>query len=133
MSPATCRINGAKSTRKLSVKAQKLVVDKNTPHNTLGAVIGFKRGWVNKGEWPLVEQLTFEDNIVDVLKIERGRAYIRVWKGETDDPCVIHNWHNIDQEGKMYGPQNPRGDGIGYIVLDYPEGVWIPLDRLAKV
>jgi hypothetical protein len=141
MTPATCRINGGKSALRISDRAQRLVEALNKPHGTLAYVTNTGGGWVNGGEWPLVQQLTFVSfvengkwlNLVDVLRIEGRKAFIRTWHGETNDPYVIHRWVNIQRDGSLLGTQNPKGDGIGYIVFEYPGDVWIDINRLEKV
>jgi hypothetical protein len=129
MTPETVRISGSRSSIVLSMAAQKLVETLNP--NTLKYIKGQQHGWVNYGKWPKVECLTFSGNIVDVIAIDesRNRAYIRTWKGETDDPCVIHRWVNVDNKGKLYD----TGRGEGFIVLAYTSPVWIELDKLVKI
>ena len=95
----------------------------NNPSGEFGYVTGKAGGWVNQGAWPnKVEQLTFEGNVVDVLKIVGDRAYIRMWHGESNDPCVIHSWSNIGNKDQVY---KGGWKGPAYIVLDYPDGLWV--------
>jgi hypothetical protein len=129
ITPETCRISGGASGLTLPTDAQKLVYDKNTPTNEYKYVIGHNGGWVNYGYWPRVEVLTFAGNVVDVTRIEGNKAFIRTWRGETDDPCVIHLWANIGEDDKVYyGGWN----GPAWIVLAYVGELWIELDKLKK-
>lgn len=142
MTPATCRIRGIASNGPISADGQAMVEKLDKPEGTFGYVTGDRKGWVNRGSWPdAVEGLTFEDNYVDVIKVDvaLNRAYIRLWHGEgPEDECVVHKFTNIDKSGRMFGTQNPGGSGLGYIVLDYSGTkwggpAWIELDKLVKV
>lgn len=142
MTPASCRIRGISSNGAISADGQVMVAKLDRPQGTYSYVTGPRKGWVNRGEWPnKVEGLTFEDNFVDVIKIDEpnNRAYIRLWNGEgPEDDCVVHRFTNIDKNGNIFGTQNPGGSGLGYIVLDYsgPKWggpAWIELDKLVKV
>jgi hypothetical protein len=128
ITPETCRIQGVKSTTKLSAKAQAAVESLNPI--SYSYVTGSHVGWVNKGEWPMVETLTFSGNLVDVVRIEGNRAYIRTWKGELDDPCTKHHWTNIKNDDTVF---EGGWKGPAWIILAYPDGAWIPLDKLRKV
>ena len=136
ITPETCRLTGTKTSVAIPDAAQKLVHALNDPNGEFTYVTASHGGWVNKGVWPdSVECLTFSNNIVDVIKIDGNKAYIRTWKGETDDPCVIHIWVNIgnQQDGKggyrLYGGWK----GVAKIVLAYDDPVWVELDKLVKI
>jgi hypothetical protein len=130
ITPETCRINGGFSSCLLSDFAQKRVYELNNPTGEYKYVIGDNGGWVNYGHWPRVEVLTFSGNVVDVIRIDGNRAYIRTWAGETDDPCVVHLWYNIGDDDTVY---QGGWKGPAYIVLAYPGDLWIPLDKLVKI
>jgi hypothetical protein len=128
MTPETVRLHGIKSTTILSKESQDLVRRKN-PGRLFKYVTKRQQGWCNFGKWPKVETLTFSNNMVDVIKIEGNRAYIRTWNGEEFDPCVIHKWVNVDRWNNLYD----TGRGQGFIVLAYKGPVWIELDKLVKI
>jgi hypothetical protein len=134
MTPETIKFHGGQTPLTISDAAAKLVFKLDELHGTYGYVTRTSAGWSNRGqEFPKVEELTFCDNVVDVIRIEGNRRYIRTWRGEEADPCVIHRWVNIDSHNSLFGCQNPGGDGLGFIVLDYPDGVWLEAERLIKV
>lgn len=139
MTPMTVRLHGLKSQVRLSNDGLLVVNALNYTHNTLQYVDNTHGGWTNGGDFPMVQVLTFGGgwggwvNLFDVERIEGNKAYVRTWKGELYDPCTVHQWVNVDQNGKLYGAQNPAGDGVCYIVLDYPFECWVELDKLEKV
>lgn len=130
ITPQTCRVRGEKSGLLLPTEAQALTKTLNEPTGEYSYVIGDDGGWVNYAGWPKVEILTFANNVVDVIKIEGNKAFIRTWKGETNDPCVIHLWSNIGKDDRIY---YGGWKGPAYIVLAYPDGYWIELDKLVRV
>jgi hypothetical protein len=136
ITPETSRVFGFTGQVKISAAAALLVEKLNSPSNEFNYVTARSGGWVNQGNWPnKVEQLTFAGNFVDVLSIDaaRNRAYIRVWKGEDgsgpNDDCVIHHWANIKFDNTVF---TGGWHGPAYIVLNYADGVWIPLDKLVE-
>lgn len=137
ITPGTVRINGVKSSYSLTPKEVAAITNINAPYpKALQYVSAHQGGWVNYGNWPNVETLTFEGNFVDVLSVDpaKNRAYIRVWNGEdgsgADDDCVIHHWTNIGPRGQVY---LGSWHGPAFIALMYEVGAWIPLDKLIKV
>lgn len=137
ITPMTIKFSGGRTPLTISDRAAKLVETLDAPHGTYGYVIRTSAGWSNRGEiFPKVEQLTFCNNVVKVIGIEGRRAYIQPWRGETDPieaAHVIHRWYNVNERGDVLDCQNPGGDGIGYIVLDYPDGIWLDIARLVKL
>jgi hypothetical protein len=135
MTPETIKLHGDDPVTHFPDAAAKLVEKLDTPHGTFGYITRESAGWSNRGQtWPeKMEPIAFCNNLVEVVRIDGNKAYIRLWNGETDDPCVIHQWTNIDKSNNLYGCQNPGGDGIGYIILAYPGEYWVELDRLVKV
>lgn len=130
ITPETCRIHSAKSSYTLSDFACAMVEHLNDPTGEYNYVTGHAVGWVNQGYWPKVECLTFAGNVVDVLRIEGNKAFIRTWHGEKDDPCTVHHWTNIKSDNTVFvgGWKGPA-----WIVLEYPGECWIELDKLVKV
>jgi hypothetical protein len=131
--PATCPFNANQLAQvTISAAADALVHAKNDPNNNFVYVTGASNGWANSGNYPKVTPLGFEDNFLDILAIDdsKGRAQFRTWNGETNDPCVIHVWKNINYDGGLFQAHN----GLpGYIVLDYPDSCWVDLNRIIKV
>jgi hypothetical protein len=132
MTPATVKLHGADPVTTFPDAAVEVVHALNDPRNAFTYVTRESAGWSNRGQtWPeKMEPIAFEDNLVEVVRVEGIRAYLRMWNGEIDDLCVIHRWWNIDQDSVMHDAQNNITEGPGYIVLAYPGEYWIEIDRL---
>ena len=138
--PETVRINGGKGNVTLSPAWVKFISAINTveagkyirkPYN----------GWLNRGVWPQVEQLSFAGNTVEVTEIVDGRAYIKclyndeappALVGEFYDPSVMHIFGVIRNNGVIEGP--PVGNTrVLVMARDRSERLWIPVEALVKV
>jgi hypothetical protein len=131
--PATCPFNANQASQvTLSDAAAALVATLNDPYGNTHYVTGASNGWANSGNFPKVTPLGFEDNLLDIIAIddEHGRAQFRTWHGEIDDPCVAHHWWNINYDGNLFEAHNALP---GWIVLDYPDPVFVDLDRIMRL
>ena len=138
--PETVRINGGNGNVTLSAAWVKFIESINTVNAGRFIRKSFN-GWLNRGAWPQVEQLTFAGNIVEVTEIIDGRAYIKclyndeappALVGEFYDPATMHVFGVIRNDGTLEGP--PVGNTrILVIARTNSERLWIPLEALVKV
>ncbi len=134
--PATLRFYGGKSTVRLSSAAIAFLGRINSP-----AAMKFLNvkdgGWRNKGDSWHVEQLGFEGNLVDVIKIKGNKAYIRTLfnnKMPTQanyDACVMHQFHCVTRQNTLVRPD--CGLCLILVIANPGEELWIPLDELGYV
>jgi GH25 family lysozyme M1 (1,4-beta-N-acetylmuramidase) len=138
--PETVRLNGGIGNVTLSAAWEKFI----TRINTEGANRFIRKpfnGWMNRGKWPQVEQLSFAGNVVEVTEIVDGKAYIKclyndeappALVGEFYDPATMHIFGVIRADGTLEGP--PVGNTrILVMARNRAEKLWIPLDQLVKV
>ncbi len=138
--PETVRINGGVGNVTLSHAWVKFVEVINTV-----AAGNFLRkpysGWLNRGVWPQVEQLTFAGNVVEVTEIVGNQAYIKCLYNDDDPPALVGEFYDasvmhifgvIGNDGVIDSP--PPGN-VRMLVMarDKTERLWLPLDSLVKV
>lgn len=107
--PETSRYLGGSGSETLPLDKAKKVQSLNTPEGEK-YLERIGSGWVNKGPWPRVEELSFACNVVDVTLQRSGRNYVRyidISKPLTDpaisyltDPCLIHCFTVVTPDGK---------------------------------
>ncbi len=138
--PETVRINGGTGNVTLSAAWVKFIDAINTV-NAARFIRKPYNGWLNRGAWPQVEQLTFAGNIVEVTEIIDGRAYIKTLYNDEAPPALVGEFYNpatmhifgvIRNDGTLESP--PVGN-IRTLVMarTNSERLWLPLEGLVRV
>jgi hypothetical protein len=93
-------------------------------------------GWVNKGPWPKVEELTFAENRAVVTRVDGNRIYFETMDIRKPPPAQwhpyqVHAFTVVNQEGRTFFP-DPPGVAILFPVLaDGPR--WVDLSNVEGI
>lgn len=130
--PCTMRVQGGDGTDILPVSWQEYTNSMNTDEG-MRYLIRIGSGWVNKGPWPKVEQLTFCRNQVKVIRVEGNRAYLAHYMlGDrppvlANDLTMNHYFTVITPDGSVIQPPPGR---VMIPFVSSVRDVWIDKDYL---
>ena len=138
MAPETARYGG--DTGQVSLKRP--FVNWISSLNTAAAFDRMTRmanGWVNKSPWPAVQQVGFGGNVVRILKVVGGKAYIDylpytkpapLYKNYENDPAIVHIFTVIDRDGNISLPTNKYEALQCSLCIVARKPVWMPVEDL---
>jgi hypothetical protein len=134
--PETVRINGGRGTVILSGAWVKFLDSLNT-QDAQRFLRKEQNGWLNRGAFPQVEQLTFGGNYVEVTRIVGHKAYIKSFNNADPPPAsgpntLIQTFSVVYTDG-TWEMSTPVGAVYTFIIASPHDGaLWIDIENLIR-
>jgi hypothetical protein len=128
----TNSLNGGKGTVTLSPKWMSFIESINTPQGFKYLFTNDDAIWHNSGTKNQVRELTTGGQLVEVLRVDNGHAYIRSLATNQGVPKLIYSWlvHSITVTVRGDTFYNPAGNPRILVISNPGEELWIDTKAL---
>jgi hypothetical protein len=134
VTPATVRLQGGKGNVQLPAAWQKYVGKINGDNaGILKYLFHRDSGWQNSDQYARVEELVFENQYVNVLRVSGMRAYVGTYFIDRPPPATVSVENRqlftiVTREDTIIG--SPKGNAYIILIARPGEQLWIPIAYL---